>query len=64
MHLLLGKLHPLAHPLAKDVVLSMISLDYDDTLMAAAGHAGRGALEESIEKYTATTSSPSRATRR
>lgn len=27
-----------AHPLAKDVVLSMISLDYDDTLMAAAGH--------------------------
>ncbi|MEL7116878.1 MAG: twin-arginine translocation signal domain-containing protein, partial [Pseudomonadota bacterium] len=24
-----------AHPLAKDVVLSMISLDYDDTLMAA-----------------------------
>lgn len=27
-----------AHPLAKDVVLSMLSLDYDDTLMAAAGH--------------------------
>ncbi|MFM2042990.1 MAG: hypothetical protein RLY86_1566 [Pseudomonadota bacterium] len=27
-----------AHPLVKDVVLSMISLDYDDTLMAAAGH--------------------------
>ncbi|MCB1391566.1 MAG: twin-arginine translocation signal domain-containing protein, partial [Rhodobacteraceae bacterium] len=27
-----------AHPLAGDVVLSMISLDYDDTLMAAAGH--------------------------
>ena len=26
------------HPLAGDVVLSMISLDYDDTLMAAAGH--------------------------
>ena len=25
-----------AHPLAKDVVLSMISLDYDDTIMAAA----------------------------
>ena len=29
-----------AHPLAKDVVLSMLSLDYDDTLMAAAGHQG------------------------
>jgi len=26
-----------AHPLAKDVILSMISLDYDDTIMAAAG---------------------------
>ena len=26
-----------AHPLTKDVVLSMLSLDYDDTLMAAAG---------------------------
>ncbi|SPW39753.1 hydrogenase 1, small subunit [Escherichia coli] len=24
-------------PLAKDVILSLISLDYDDTLMAAAG---------------------------
>ena len=31
-----------AHPLVKDVVLSMISLDYDDTLMAAAGPSGRG----------------------
>ncbi|EEP9327047.1 hydrogenase small subunit [Salmonella enterica] len=26
-----------SHPLAKDVILSLISLDYDDTLMAAAG---------------------------
>jgi hydrogenase small subunit len=26
------------HPLAKDVILSMLSLDYDDTIMAAAGH--------------------------
>jgi len=33
-----------AHPLAKDVVLSMISLDYDDTLMAAAGHHAEAAL--------------------
>ncbi len=40
-----------AHPLAKDVVLSMISLDYSHVLMAAAGHAAEAALEEAIEKY-------------
>jgi hydrogenase small subunit len=40
-----------AHPLAKDVVLSMISLDYDDTLMAAAGHQAEAALEQTITKY-------------
>jgi hydrogenase small subunit len=40
-----------AHPLAKDVVLSMISLDYDDTLMAAAGHQAEAILEEIITKY-------------
>src|SRR5664279_3421687 len=40
-----------AHPLAKDVVLSMISLDYDDTLMAAAGHQAEEALEEVKKKY-------------
>ena len=40
-----------AHPLAKDVVLSMISLDYDDTLMAAAGHQAEAALADTIEKY-------------
>jgi Ni,Fe-hydrogenase I small subunit len=28
------------HPLTKDVVFSMLSLDYDDTLMAAAGQRG------------------------
>jgi len=27
-----------AHPIAQDIVLNMISLDYDDTLQAAAGH--------------------------
>ena len=66
MHLLLGELHPLArHPLAKDVVLSMISLDYDDTLMAAAGHQAEAILEEVDRPSTrATTSWPSRATRR
>ena len=40
-----------AHPLVKDVVLSMISLDYDDTLMAAAGHQAEAILEEVKEKY-------------
>ncbi|MEN2494671.1 MAG: Uptake hydrogenase small subunit [Hyphomicrobiaceae bacterium hypho_1] len=40
-----------AHPLAKDVLLSMISLDYDDTLMAAAGHAAEEAMADTIEKY-------------
>ena len=40
-----------AHPLAKDVVLSMVSLDYDDTIMAAAGHQAEAIIEETIEKY-------------
>ncbi|CAH2602135.1 hydrogenase 1 small subunit [Rhodovastum atsumiense] len=40
-----------AHPLAKDVVLSMISLDYDDTLMAAAGHQAEEILEGIRDTY-------------
>jgi len=40
-----------AHPLAKDVLLSMISLDYDDTIMAAAGHQAEAALEDTITRY-------------
>ena len=40
-----------SHPLAKDVVLSMISLDYDDTLMAAAGYQAEEQLEKTIAKY-------------
>jgi len=40
-----------AHPLAKDVILSMISLDYDDTLMAAAGHQAEQVLEDTIKKH-------------
>lgn len=39
------------HPLASDAVLSMISLDYDDTIMAAAGHQAEEILEQTIEKY-------------
>jgi len=40
-----------AHPLAKDVILSMISLDFDDTIMAAAGDQAIAALEDTITKY-------------
>ena len=39
------------HPLIKDVVLSMISLDYHATLMAASGEACEKALEDTIKKY-------------
>ncbi|MCC8968852.1 hydrogenase small subunit, partial [Bradyrhizobium sp. Pear76] len=40
-----------AHPLIKDALLSMISLDYDDTIMAAAGHQAEAILEETRAKY-------------
>ena len=39
------------NPLAGDVILSMISLDYDDTLMAAAGHQAEELLERTVERY-------------
>ncbi len=39
------------HPLVKDVVLSMLSLDYTDTLMAAAGHQAEAILEEIKRDY-------------
>ena len=40
-----------AHPLVKDAVLSMISLDYDDTIMAAAGHQAEAILEETKARH-------------
>lgn len=40
-----------AHPLVKDVVLSMLSLDYDDTLMAAAGHQAEAIITDIKQKY-------------
>ena len=40
-----------AHPLASDVILSMLSLDYDDTIMAAAGHQAEAIVDEIVEKY-------------
>lgn len=39
------------HPLVKDVVLSMLSLDYDDTIMAAAGRAAESIVEEIVTTY-------------
>jgi hydrogenase small subunit len=33
------------------VILSMISLDYDDTIMAAAGHQAEAALEDTLKNY-------------
>lgn len=40
-----------AHPLVSDVVLSMISLDYDDLIMDSAGHQAEAILEEITHKY-------------
>jgi hydrogenase small subunit len=40
-----------AHPLAKDVVLSMISMDYDDTIMASAGTQAEAIIDEVIEEH-------------
>ncbi|WP_301553476.1 hydrogenase small subunit [Desulfuribacillus stibiiarsenatis] len=40
-----------AHPVVADLILDMISLDYHDTLMAAAGHQAREAAHMTKEKY-------------
>jgi hydrogenase small subunit len=40
-----------AHPLAKDIVLSMLSLDYHMTLSAAAGEQLRANAHETMKKY-------------
>ena len=39
------------HPLAGDIVLSMLSLDYDDTIMAAAGWQAEAILERTVAEY-------------
>jgi hydrogenase small subunit len=39
------------HPLVKDVVLSMLSLDYDDTIMASAGFQAQAILDEVAAKH-------------
>lgn len=40
-----------SHPLAKDVILSLISLDYDDTLMAAAGSQAEEVFDDITTRY-------------
>ena len=39
------------NPIAANMVMDLISLDYDDTIMAAAGHQAESALADTIEKY-------------
>ncbi len=39
------------NPIAANMVMDMISLDYDDTIMAAAGAQAEAALADTIEKY-------------
>ncbi len=40
-----------SHPIVADVILDKISLDYTETLMAAAGHQAEEALRQTMEKY-------------
>lgn len=40
-----------AHPLVSDLILNMISLDYIEPLMAAAGHQAEQAMAGTIQKY-------------
>ncbi len=40
-----------SHPLASDIVTSMVSLDYDDVIMAAAGTQAESILDEIVQDY-------------
>ncbi|MCB0497508.1 MAG: hydrogenase small subunit [Cyclobacteriaceae bacterium] len=39
------------HPIAADIILDKVSLDYTATLMAASGHQAEAAKHETMEKY-------------
>jgi len=39
------------HPTVADIILDTISLNYHETLMAAAGHQAEGALEDTVAKH-------------
>ena len=40
-----------SHPIVSDVILDKISLDYSETLQAAAGHQAHAALRDTMTKY-------------
>ena len=40
-----------SHPIVSDILLDKISLDYTETLQAAAGHQAEAALHETMEKH-------------
>lgn len=40
-----------SHPIVADIILDKISLDYTETLQAAAGHQAEAVLHETMEKY-------------
>jgi hydrogenase small subunit len=40
-----------SHPIAQDVILNMISLDYDDVLQAAAGHQAEEIREKLVKEH-------------
>jgi hydrogenase small subunit len=40
-----------AHPIVADILLDKLSLDYTETLMAAAGHQAEACLHDTIQKY-------------
>lgn len=40
-----------SHPIVSDIILDKISLDYTETLQAAAGHAAEAALHETMTKH-------------
>ncbi len=40
-----------SHPIVADIILDKISLDYTETLMAAAGHQAEEVLHSTMEKY-------------
>lgn len=40
-----------SHPIVADIILDKISLDYSETLQAAAGHQAEEALHQTMEKY-------------
>src|SRR5512136_2260735 len=40
-----------SHPIVSDIVLDKISLDYTETLQAAAGHQAEEALHNTMKKY-------------